>query len=95
MAKYQFKCTNPNCEKCNIEFTAHLPMADVGKTELYPPCDTCNQLTQKVFAPNGAFKLRGLGWMNTPGGYSGCTHDVRGNSLAGSMQIGSAWGDRE
>ncbi len=94
MAKYQFKCTNPNCEKCNIEFTAHLPMADVGKLELYPPCDTCHQLTQKVFAPNGTFKLKGGNWFNS-GGYGGYTHDMRGNSLNGSMQIGSSWNDRE
>ena len=94
MAKYQFKCTNKDCEKCEFEFVSQLAMADVGKTELYPKCECCGETTEKVFAPNGAFKLKGGNWFNS-GGYGGYTHDMRGNSLQGSMQIGSSWGDRE
>ena len=95
MAKYQFKCVNKECEKCETEFTAHLAMADVGKLELYPRCEHCGELTEKVFAPNGSFKLKGGGWFKSGGGYAGYSHDMRGNSLEGSMQIGPSWGDRE
>jgi len=95
MARYKFKCVNEGCERCGIEFSAQFPMADVGKVELYPRCECCGAVTEKVFEVNGAFKLRGGGWMHSPGGYAGCTHDVRGNALGDSIQIGPHWRDRE
>ena len=95
MARYKFKCVNESCEKCGEEFSALLPMADVGKLELYPKCECCGWGTEKVFEVNGAFKLKGNGWFKSDGGYSGYTHDVRGNSLQGSVQIGPNWSDRE
>ncbi len=94
MARYKFKCVAEGCEKCGIEFSAQFPMADVGKVELYPRCECCGGVTEKVFEVNGAFKLRGDGWFKT-GGYGGHTHDVRGNPLGNSIQVGPSWGDRD
>ncbi len=95
MARYKFKCVKEGCEKCGVEFVGQLAMADVGKLELYPRCECCGELTEKVFEATGSFRLKGGGWMNTPGGYSGVTHDVKGNPLGNSMQIGPHWNDRE
>ena len=91
MARYQFKCVNPSCEEYEVEFSSQLPMADVGKLELYPKCECCGNGTEKVFVATGSFALKGYGWHKTPGGYSGLTHDVRGNSLQGSIQVGPDW----
>ncbi len=87
MARYKFQCINNDCEKHHIEFSAIFPMADVGKTELYPKCECCGHITEKIFAPNGNFQLKGMRWMNTPGGYSGGV-DVTGRPLGNSIQIG-------
>jgi hypothetical protein len=94
MARYKFKCTNIDCEQCEMEFSATFPMADVGKVELYPKCECCGELTQKVFEMNGAFKLKGGGWFSDRYN-SSATHDIRGNALGDSIQIGPHWRDRE
>ena len=95
MARYKFKCINVNCDQCEVEFSSQLPMADVGKLELYPRCECCGELTEKVFEVNGRFKLKGNGWFKSDGGYGGYTHDVRGNPLGDSIQIGKNWSDRD
>ena len=93
MARYKFKCVNEECEKCGEEFSALLPMADVGKLELYPRCECCGGGTEKVWEAGGAFKLRGSGWFKQ--GYGSYTHDVRGNPLGDSIQIGKNWHERD
>ena len=92
MARYVFKCVQEGCEKCDTEFTANFPMGDVGKTELYPRCECCGELTEKVWAPSGNFALKGRGWF-AQGYTSGYTHDVRGNHLGNSIQVGGDWKD--
>jgi hypothetical protein len=80
MARYQFKCTNPECDKHDQQFSAQLPMNDIGKVELYPKCESCGELTEKIFIGNTNFQLKGMRWCNTPGGYSGGL-DVSGNPV--------------
>jgi len=94
MARYKFRCVNEHCDRCGIDFVAQFPMADVGKTELYPKCEECDVPTEKVFEVSGAFKLKGGGWFSDRYN-SSATHDVRGNALGDSIQIGPHWRDRE
>ena len=95
MARYKFRCVNEHCDRCGIDFVTQFPMADVGKTELYPKCEECDIPMEKVFEVNGNFKLKGNGWFKSDGGYGGYTHDVRGNPLGDSIQIGKNWSDRD
>lgn len=81
MARYQFQCINKDCEKFEVAFTEMFPMADVGKIELYPKCECCGHTTEKIFAPNGNFALKGWGWFKTAGGYAKGV-DVSGNPVS-------------
>lgn len=87
--KYIFKCINEQCLKLNEEFESNLPMSDVGKKELYPCCQECFQLTEKVFKPNGNFVLKGMGWFKSPGGYGGGV-DVSGRPTGNLVPLGTA-----
>ncbi len=83
---YQFNCKNEECEKYEIEFNAKLAMSDIGKTELYPICDCCHHITEKVFNPNGAFALKGGNWFSTGYGY----RDAGGRPTGNLVPLGTA-----
>jgi predicted nucleic acid-binding Zn ribbon protein len=50
MAKYEYKCTNIECNKRNEIIEITKPMSEATKTEY---CEECKQELQKVFSSPG------------------------------------------
>ena len=58
---YEYQCTRPGCAKKFDRLMRH-------HTDPNPPCDTCEQPTQRLISPS-AFVLKGSGWASD--GYAG------------------------